>query len=84
MHASKVAQGGAAWLQISAAGSTAPQHYVLGDLVADAGGRHTHTVMQTSTPGVLHLAVFSHDARQVRSHAPQRSAKQLLALHDSR
>eukprot|EP00892_Ulva_mutabilis_P005171 jgi/Ulvmu1/3025/UM015_0065.1 len=34
-------------------------------MVADAQGRHTHTIMAHSTPGVLHTAIFSMAARKV-------------------
>jgi hypothetical protein len=39
---------------------------VLGDIVTTAAGEHSHTILETNTPGVMHTMVFSKAARKVR------------------
>lgn len=65
MHGLKVMHDETMWLELSTAGDSSPEHYVFGDLIADASGQHTHTIVQASTPGVMHFAIFSQGAKQV-------------------
>ena len=58
---------GTSWLEIHQPGSDVCAAYVLGDMITDAAGKHSHTLMELRTPGVMHTMVFSHAARKVRS-----------------
>lgn len=53
------------WVEVQCAKSRQVQAFVLGDMVADAEGRHTHTIIAHATPGVLHTTIFSMAARKV-------------------
>ena len=56
----------ASWIEIKDE-QDATQAFVLNDMLADADGRHTHTVLEASTPAVLHTTILSMAARKVRS-----------------
>jgi hypothetical protein len=57
---------GTSWIEIREPRDQEPFAYVLGDMITDSRGRHSHTILETSTPGVMHAVIFSMAAKRVR------------------
>lgn len=53
------------WVEVECPRTGRVVGFVLGDMVADADGLHTHTIMTHATPGVMHTTIFSMAARKV-------------------
>ena len=78
-------EGAGEWVELMNAESREVQGFILGDMVADAQGMHTHTIMSYSTPGVLHTALFSMAARRVRCYArPASTLTHIISLLNCR
>lgn len=60
------------WVEMQCPVSRQVWGFLLGDMVTDADGLHTHTIMTHCTPGVLHTAIFSMTARKVRTPTARR------------
>lgn len=64
LRAVRKSASGASWIEVKdMAGAT--EAYIMQDMLADAEGRHTHTVLEASTPAVLHTTILSMAARRV-------------------